>query len=147
MAGYLGLVPWPRFAKILAAAIIAADPALARERELRARTERTVYATRSEYGLKVLVARAAAGEVDVFMATINRIADILAVEGDTDPVGVRRSKAIGILAQPGRALQLLIDHQHDATDLAEPRTRPTDEPEVEPRRLRQSSRNARPVWT
>ena len=57
-----------------------------------------------------------------FLATINRIADILAAEGDTDPVGVRRSKAIGILAQPAQALALLAAHRHDPapTDLTEP---------------------------
>jgi hypothetical protein len=32
------------------------------------------------------------------MATVNRIAEILAVRGDTDPVGARRAKALGILA-------------------------------------------------
>ena len=90
-----------------------------------------MYATQSEHGLKLLIARAAAGDVAVFMATVNRIADILAVQGDTDLVGVRRSKAIGILAQPALALQLLIDHQHDATDLVEPAPAP-DEPEVDP---------------
>jgi hypothetical protein len=127
LAGYLNQVPWPRFAKILAAAIIEADPALAAERELQARTEREVYATQSEHGLKLLIARAAAGDVAVFMATVNRIADILALQCDTDLVGVRRSKAIGILAQPALALQLLIDHQHDATDLVEPG--PNDGPE------------------
>lgn len=76
LAGYLGMLPWPRMLKILTAAIIAADPALAREREERARTERTVYATKSEHGLKVIVARATSGEVNLFMATINRLADI-----------------------------------------------------------------------
>jgi hypothetical protein len=35
--------------------------------------------------------------------TINRIADILARHGDTDLVAVRRSKDIGILAQPAEA--------------------------------------------
>ena len=37
-------------------------------------------------------------------------------EGDTDPVEVRRSKAIGILAQPAEALQLLCEHQDDDWD-------------------------------
>ena len=38
---------------------------------------------------------------------INRLADLLALEGDHDPVGVRRSKAIGIIAQPAMALEML----------------------------------------
>jgi hypothetical protein len=38
---------------------------------------------------------------------VDRIAQILAPRGDTDPVDVRRSKALGILATPARALRLL----------------------------------------
>lgn len=38
LAGYLGMVPWPRFQKILTAAIAEADPVLAAEREQQART-------------------------------------------------------------------------------------------------------------
>ena len=60
-----------------------------------------------EYGLKTLVARATAGEVIFFVAMVDRIATILAEDGDTDPVAVRRSKATGILATPERALRLL----------------------------------------
>jgi hypothetical protein len=59
-----------------------------------------VWTTDSDDGLKTLIARAASGDAVWFMATINRIADILAADGAPDPVGVRRSKAIGILAQP-----------------------------------------------
>ena len=63
-----------------------------------------------------------------FKATIDRIADILNREGDDDPVEVRRSKAIGILAQPAEALQLLCDHRDDEWDgPAEP-----DDPDEEP---------------
>ena len=70
----------------------------------------------SEHGLKLIIARAAAGDAIWFKATIDRIADILALQGDPDPVEVRRSKAIGILAQPAHALQLLYHHQHDDSD-------------------------------
>jgi hypothetical protein len=54
------------------------------------------------------------------LATVNRIADILSVQGDTDPIGLRRSKAIGILAQPALALHLLITHRDDADPEREP---------------------------
>jgi hypothetical protein len=41
------------------------------------------------------------------LAGYQRFADQWALaEGDSDPVGVRRSKAIGILAQPAQALAL-----------------------------------------
>jgi hypothetical protein len=64
----------------------------------------------------MIIARAAAGDAIWFKATIDRIADILAYQGDPNPVQVRRSKAIGILAQPAHALQLLYQHQHDPWD-------------------------------
>ena len=75
--GFLGMMTWTRFQKILTAAIGEADPALAAEREDRARQARGVWAMDSEDGLKTLIAKAAAGDVVWFMATINRIADIL----------------------------------------------------------------------
>src|SRR5215217_6287657 len=59
------------------------------------------------------------------MAMVNRIADILAFDGDPDPADLRRSKAIGILAQPAYALHLLITHQDQADKSAKetlPRT-------------------------
>ena len=70
----------------------------------------------SEHGLKLIIARATAGDAIWFKATIDRIADILARQGDTDPVEVRRSKALGILAQPAEALQLLCQDQGDKWD-------------------------------
>ena len=57
---------------------------------------------------------------------MNRIAEILAARGDTDPVGTRRARALGILAQPAEALRLLIEHQHDHTDQPNESTEPAE---------------------
>ena len=119
ISGMIGLLPWGRFQRILDAAILEADPELAAERERRARELRDVWATDSEEGLKTVIARAAAGDAVWFLATVNRIADILAADGDADPVGVRRSKAVGIVARPAEALQLLAAHR-DPANQAEP---------------------------
>jgi hypothetical protein len=74
--------------------------------------------------------KAAAGDAIWFLATVNRIAEILAARGDTDPVGARRARAVGILARPAAAPQLLIEHQHDVTDEpAEPAESGQPEPE------------------
>ena len=116
LSDFVGMMPWPRFAKILAATILEADPALAAERAERARTTQDVFSFDSEDGLKTIVAKAAAGNAIWFLATVNRIAEILAARGDTDPVGTRRARALGILAQPAEALQLLIEHQQDRAD-------------------------------
>ena len=91
-------------------------------------------------GLKTIVAKAAAGDVIWFLATINRIAEILAVRGDTDPIGVRRARAVGILARPAEALRLLIEHQHDDTDNRDDPTEALD-PDSPP--LRRSPQGAR----
>jgi hypothetical protein len=129
-------VSWGRLQTLLDAAIVEADPDGAEQRAADAAKERFVRLGRkSEHGLKLIIARAAAGDAIWFKATIDRIADILAKQGDTDTVEVRRSKAIGVLAQPALALQLLCQHQHDdcdgpaePTDPAEEPTEPAEEP-------------------
>jgi hypothetical protein len=85
----------------------------------------------------LLIAKANAGDVIWFMATINRIAEILKLQGDMADVEVRRSKAIGILAQPALALQLLWEfrnQQHPRSDPQQP-DQPIDNepnPPIEP---------------
>ena len=116
LSDFVGMMPWPRFATILSATVLEADPALALERAERARTTQDVFSFDSEDGLKTVVAKATAGDAIWFLATVNRIAEILAARGDSDPVGTRRARALGILAQPAEALRLLIEHQHDRTD-------------------------------
>ena len=102
---------------LLEAAIDEADPDGAEQQAAAAAQERFVRLGRgSEHGLKLIIARAAAGDAIWFKATIDRIADILTRHGDDDPVDIRRSKAIGILAQPAEALRLLCQHQNDDWD-------------------------------
>ena len=122
LAPSLGAVSWGRLETLLQAKIIEADPVGAEERAALAAQERFVRLGRSsEHGLKLIIARATAGDAIWFKATVDRIAEILAQQGDTDSVDVRRSKAIGILAQPAQALQLLCEHQGDEWDgAAEP---------------------------
>ena len=67
-----------------------------------------------------MIAKANAGDVIWFMATLNRIAEILRLQGDRDSADVRRSKAIGILAQPALALQLLWEFRNEQHPAAEP---------------------------
>lgn len=105
---YAGSLPWGRLDSLVQAKVVEVDPQGAEERRVAAAMARFVRTGRSsEFGLKTVVARAAAGDVVFFVAMVDRIADILAEEGDLDPIDVRRSKAIGILATPERALRLL----------------------------------------
>lgn len=126
----LGALSWTRLHTVLDAAIMEADPDGAAQAAAAAEQERFVRLGRStEHGLKMIIARASAGDAICFKAVIDRIADILSHQGDTESADVRRSKALGILAQPADALQLLCQHQHDHWDgPPEP-----DDPDLEPR--------------
>jgi len=117
LAPSLGAVSWGRLETLLEAAIMAADPDGAERAAAAAARERFVrLGCASEHGLKLIIARATAGDAIWFKATIDRIADILGRDGDTDSIEIRRSKAIGILAQPAQALQLLCRHHDDNAD-------------------------------
>ena len=128
----LGAVSWSRLHTLLEAAIYEADPVGAEQRAALAAQERFVrLGHNSEHGLKMIIARATAGDAIWFKATIDRIANILAQHGDEDPVEVRRSKAIGILAQPAEALRLLCQHHDDQDDDSDGSPEPAD-PDQEP---------------
>jgi hypothetical protein len=137
LAPALGAVSWGRLQTLVEAKIIEADTVGAEQQAALAAQQRFVRLGRtSEHGLKLIIARATAGDAIWFKATVDRIADILAGQGDTDPVEVRRSKAIGVLAQPAEALQLLCAHQDDNWDghaeLAEPAALEPPDPAPEP---------------
>lgn len=112
---YLVSLPWTRLCDLLEAKIIEADPEAAEARRVAAAMDRFVRTGQSnEYGLSTIVVRATAGDAVFFVAMCDRLAQILALEGDTDSVEVRRSKAAGILADPARALAML--QRHAAVD-------------------------------
>lgn len=90
------------------AKIIEADPEAAQARALAKALERFVRTGQAnEHGIGTLVARATGGDIVCLIAVVNRIAAILEQQGDDDLVEVRRSKALGILADPARALAIL----------------------------------------
>jgi hypothetical protein len=121
VAGSIATLPWGRFETLLAAKIIEADPKAAEEQAKIWEAERFVRTGRTgQSGLKLLIAKANAGDVIWFMATLNRIAEILRLQGDLDSAEVRRAKAIGILAQPALALQLLWEFRSQQHPGAEP---------------------------
>jgi hypothetical protein len=116
-----------RFETLLQAKIIEADPKAAEEQAELWQAERFVRTGRTgQSGLKLLIAKANAGDVIWFLATVNRIAEILRLQGDLDSADVRRSKAIGILAQPALALELLWQFRDELQPAAEPQQ--PDEP-------------------
>ena len=106
------LVAWTRFLKILDATLLQVDPTTYGERQAKAAAQRDVKATQSSDGLRTLVARGTSGDVTMFLALVDAIAEALADEGDEDPYPVRKSKAIGIAAYPDRAQDLLSRGRH-----------------------------------
>jgi hypothetical protein len=77
LAPSLGAVSWGRLQTLLEAKIIEADPVGAEQQAAAAAEDRFVRLGRtSEHGLKLIIARAAAGDAIWFTATVDRIADI-----------------------------------------------------------------------
>jgi hypothetical protein len=122
---YIDSLTWSAFTRLVEAKIIEADPAAAEARRLAAAMQRFVTTGRSdEHGLQTLIARATAGEVIYLVAMVDRIAHILALQGDTDPADVRRATALGILAHPARALALLTEFTTDEPHPDDPDRQP-----------------------
>ncbi len=104
----MSALPTKRFLALVDAKIVEADPDGARARAEAEELARFVRVGRAdEHGLRTLVARARGGDVLVLVAVLDRLAMVLADQGDTDPLDVRRATALRILADPARALALL----------------------------------------
>ncbi len=112
-SGWVCQLPWTSFLKTLDATILQVDEQAYRQREKLAAAKREVRATQSEEGLRTLIARGEAGDVALMLALYQRVAECLAEDGDEDPLPVRMSKAIGIIAQPARLTDLLGRHADD----------------------------------
>jgi hypothetical protein len=108
VAGIIDSVTPARLTTIVKAALWNADPEAAAAAAKQKERERGVYVGQSdENGTKAMYVLAASGDVIRFDATVDSIADALKAVGDTDPLRLRRARAIGILADPAYALALL----------------------------------------
>ena len=97
-----------RLDRIVEAAVMDADPDLAQVQADADAADRGVWTAQSDlHGTKAMVVKAAAGDVIRFDARTDQIAEVLAALGDTDTKDVRRAKAIGWLADPQAALDLI----------------------------------------
>lgn len=113
MAAKVSGLPWSRILPLVDAAIKRADPALAEANRLKAKQSRYVALCRSEDGINTMIARADHGDLVMVYALVDRLADILALEGSTERVDERRATAFGLLAQPAVVLAMLLRHVHD----------------------------------
>ncbi len=116
---FITTLPPKRFLDLVEAKIIAADPDAAEERAREKALSRFVRTGQTdEHGLRTLVARAHAGDISYVVAVLDRIAMVLAEQGDHRPADVLRAEALRILANPARALTLLTEATLDELDPA-----------------------------
>lgn len=133
-AEHLMALPTGRYLALVEAKIIEVDQGAAearREEAMRARFVRK--SGRTEHGIKGIYGRATFGEVDHLYATVDRVAQILALQGDIDSADVRRSKALALLASPERVLELFAWAEEHTGHIDEPlpKDAETDDPSVQ----------------
>ncbi|MEU4290534.1 DUF222 domain-containing protein [Kribbella sp. NPDC026596] len=114
-----------RLDKIVKAAKMYADAALARAEAEEKANERGVFVGNSdEHGTKAIYIRAASGSVIRFDATVASIAEALRLLGHPGTLDTRRAEAIGIIADPTYTEELL--HQARTHHLQPPPAPTTD---------------------
>ncbi|MFF1816523.1 hypothetical protein ACFVWG_04460 [Kribbella sp. NPDC058245] len=105
-----------RLDKIVKAAKMHADPDGARAEAAAKVRERGVFVGRSdEHGTKTIYIRTSVGAATRFDAVIDALGDAQQTLGDTRSLQFRRAEAVGILADPVFAQELLAQTRHAAT--------------------------------
>lgn len=107
MGESLARVPWARAVRCLEGLIVKADPTLAAERARLQRERRTVFVGDHVDGGSTVYARLDTADALALDETISDLANALAAGGDTEPVERRRATALGLLADPNAAADLL----------------------------------------
>jgi len=105
-----GVLTPGRLFTLVEAAIIKADPELANARARQQRQTQGVFIGHSnDAGTKSAYIRAQVPIIVLFDAFVQRIAEALAILGDTDPINDLRVKAVRIMANPPQVMQLFAD--------------------------------------
>jgi hypothetical protein len=110
IAELAGSLTWRRLSRIVRAAVLAADPEQARSAAERAAAEAGVWVddeTAIVDGYGTLIAKASAGDLAAFNHAVGVVANALRLLGDPGTLQQRRSRALGILARPRQALDLV----------------------------------------
>jgi len=127
-----GSLPWSRFEARLDGRIVAADPAAAAAREAaRAAAQFARRTLGSEDGTAGFFVRSSIGVIARLDATVAFVAEALAAFGDTEPLDVRRVKAVLVLANPTQAVELLAAYAAQRARSVDTEL-PLDEPEEAP---------------
>jgi len=127
-----GRLTWSRFQALVDAAVAAADPQATAEAEAKAAQQQVATRTcpdpETDHGMWGFYIKAPARTVLVFDAALQRIADILADLGDTDPVYKRRVTALLVLSRPDLAAELIQTYQAWRDRPEDPACEPPDDP-------------------
>lgn len=91
--------------------IVQADPALAAARAEQAKARRDARFLEYRDGCGTFVAHLDAADAVALDETLSDLANALVALGDSSPVAHRRAKALGLLAEPERAANLLAGHR------------------------------------
>ena len=103
-----GCLSWGRFESRLDGKIVKADPETAAAREAARMAEQVAKRTRSsERGTAGFFIRSSIGVIARIDATVAFVAEALQAFGDTDPLDERRVKAVLVLCNPAKAVELL----------------------------------------
>ena len=118
-------LPWRRVLQLCRGLITDIAPEKVAELANRARTDRFVRKLPTDDpSVAYLSARVDTADAIFFDAMVDRIADILAEQGDADTKDVRRAKSVGILATPARAQLLLTGSTDSPIKATDPRLLP-----------------------
>ena len=103
-----GSLPWGRFEARLDGVVVAADPATAAAREQERLLEQFAKRTRSvEDGTAGFYVRSSIGVIARLDATVGFLAEAVKAFGDPEDLDRRRVKAVVLLGNPTRAVELL----------------------------------------
>lgn len=103
----LGALGWSRVLRSLEGLIVKADPALAAEQARQAHEDRWVFVGEHRSGGSQVFARVDTSAALALDATLDRLADALGATGSDEKAPQRRATALGLLADPAAALDLL----------------------------------------
>lgn len=106
----LAALPWPRVARTLEGLIVKADPELAAQRARLQRERRAVWIGDHRDGGSELYARLDSEDALALDETLTDLSTALAAAGNSETPDHRRATALGVLADPRAALDLLTGH-------------------------------------
>ena len=110
IADHLGVLPPGRLFAVVEARVVAADAAAADARAEKARTEHGVWPTRPDDrapDTAGMFVRGDAADLLRFRETVEHVADLLAENEENETAGQLRARAVGLLADPQGAADLL----------------------------------------